>query len=388
MQNASCKFVGSTGSSTGQNPFLAGKGQQSTRLGQKKFGKAKEEKRSPSTNRGKSDATDATEAIEAATPTQGTDIKVAEEHDELMELEQKADADKKRHKAAIDGNEAADGIKKQEAEEINVDFEHLLEKERQKRRDVEDTVDELKSEIGFQRETLARTSFTLGKVVTANLQVAERADAVTIYVVKKKQEKARQFFEAYKSLQQLVTKEQSMVAVSNNGPMLHITITGPEQVRDSMTAIKEWQRRSGIEAAVFKGKSVVTQMLELPIRAAYNTMLSVMGLDSNAAREAGLNTCWLDYEKKWSITHADKAIIRGKCNVADLESEVHINMEDFDEAAAAEVISKMKNFAAADRFGPLFELSFSRLEKFGLEQYGRQPRPGGKGGGGKGSGKY
>ena len=80
----------------------------------------------------------------------------------------------------------------------------MLEKERQKRRDVEDNLDELKSELGWQRETLAKTSFALGKVIQSSLQSAERADAVTVYIVKKKQEKARAFLEAYKSLQQMV----------------------------------------------------------------------------------------------------------------------------------------------------------------------------------------
>ena len=69
-----------------------------------------------------------------------------------------------------------------------------------------------------------------------------------------------------------------------------------------------------------------------------------------------------------------------------LTSEVHINMESFKEDGAKELIELMKQFAARDRFGSLLELSFMRLEKFGLEAFGRQPRQGG--GKGKGSGKY
>jgi hypothetical protein len=223
-------------------------------------------------------------------------------------------------------------------------------------------------------------------VVSANLQLAERQDAVTIYVIKKKQEKNRDFFEAYKSLQTLVLKEASLVAVTNNGPMLNVLVSGPEQVRQSMDIVKEWQRKANVDCAVFKGKSTITQMIELPVRAAYNAMLAMLGLDSRSAREAGLSTCWLDHEKKWSITHEGSAVIRGRCNLDYLESEVHINMEKFEESGAKQLTTSMKNFAASDRFGPLFELSFSKVEKFNsTDQYGRQPRAGGKG---KGKGNF
>ena len=390
------KFTASASNTTGQNPFLAGKGQveNAKMVKNAKFGKAaKEEKRSPSSHRGKGVVAEETttsklcdtEAIEAATPTQGSEL----------DLEAKAEADKKRHKSAIDGNDndgteadekMAEVIKqqqKQEGEGENTDFTVLLEKERQKRRDVEDSMDELKSELGWQREALARATHSLSKVINSSLQTAERTDQVTIYIAKKKQEKARAFFEAYKSLQQLVIKEAEMVAISNNGPMLQITVAGPEHVRDAMQKVKDWEKRSGIEAAVFKGKTVLSQMLELPIRASFNAMLGIMKLDNRAAREAGLSTAWLDYDKKWSIVHSDRQIIRGVCSLDTLTSEVHINMEAFQESGANELVEGIKQFAARDRFGSLLELSFMRVDKFNGEAYGRQPRP--KGGG---KGKY
>ena len=78
----SIKFTASGSSSTGHNPLLVKMTQ---------FGKgAKEEKRSPSTQRVKTAAAGKLceeDAIEAATPTQGVELNLAE----------KAEADKKRH---------------------------------------------------------------------------------------------------------------------------------------------------------------------------------------------------------------------------------------------------------------------------------------------------
>ena len=115
-------------------------------------------------------------------------------------------------------------------------------------------------------------------------------------------------------------------------------------------------------------------------------MLTIMNLDSRSAREAGLNTAWLDYEKKWGILHADRLIIRGICSLDELQSDIHINMDAFQDSGADELIGLMKDFAKRDRFGPLLEFSFAKVDKFGAEVYGRQPRQGG--GKGKGIGKY
>ena len=58
-------------------------------------------------------------------------------------------------------------------------------------------------------------------------------------------------------------------------------------------------------------------------------------------------------------------------------------MEHLEESGATDIIAKMKSFEASDRFGALFEMSYSRVELFaGGEPWGRQPR----GGGGKGKG--
>jgi hypothetical protein len=404
------KFVSSSSASTGQNAIL-GKGTATASLVNKKFGKPKEERKSPSIERGKgrevsvepaakADTADGEWTIEgharlmglgalvpavpAAQPgdaTQGC-TQADSNADELMELERKADDDKKRHRAVIDGGVKAD--KDEDEDEKTVQsWKKELEVEKEKRRDLADSLDDLKREVGYQREAAARASHTLGKVVNAGLQQAERNDQVTVFVIKKKQERAKAFFDAYKQLQALVVKDAALVSVTNNGPMLSVMVAGPEHVRDSINTLREWQRKAGIEAAIFRGKSTLTQMMELPIRAAYQAMISILKIDSRAARDHGLNTNWLDAEKKWAITHNGSPIIRGKCNISELESEVHLSMEHLEESGATDIIAKMKSFEASDRFGALFEMSYSRVERFaGGEPWGRQPR----GGGGKGKG--
>ena len=162
--------------------------------------------------------------------------------------------------------------------------------------------------------------------------------------------------------------------------MLNVLVAGPEHVRDSISTLRDWQKKSSIEAAIFKGKSKLTQIMELPIRAAYQAMISVLRIDARAARETGLNTNWLDAEKRWAITMNGAAIIRGRTNISELESEVNISMEHFEDGGAKEIIEKMKTFEATDRFGALCEISYARVERFaGGEQWGRQPRSGGKG---------
>ena len=169
-------------------------------------------------------------------------------------------------------------------------------------------------------------------------------------------------------------KDPVLVAVSNNGPMLSILVVGPDSIRDAISTIKRRQKRAGIEAAVFKGKSTLTQIVELPIRAAHQAMLAMLKIESRAAREAGLNTSWLDNGRRWSISLNGAPLIRGKTDVAQLETEVHISLEHFELAGAEEVFNSMKEFEKKDRFGSLCEISYSKVEKFLGDHWGRQAK--------------
>ena len=57
-----------------------------------------------------------------------------------------------------------------------------------------------------------------------------------------------------------------------------------------------------------------------------------------------------------------------------LEAEVHISLEAFEYTAAAEAIASMKTFAKNNRFGSLFEVCYSNVERFQRETWGRQKR--------------
>ena len=154
--------------------------------------------------------------------------------------------------------------------------------------------------------------------------------------------------------------------------MICVQVSGPEYIRDGVSAIKEWQRKSNTDAAVFEGKSTLTQMLELPIRSAYRAMLRMMSADSRSARDKGLATNWLDQEKRWSISRNGTSIIRGKADMQNLEAEVHISLEHFEYTAAEQIIKAMKDFERNDRFGSLLECSYSNVERFQGDSWGRQ----------------
>jgi hypothetical protein len=388
------KFVPSSSSATGQNAIL-GKGNGAPNLVQGKFGKAKAEK-SPSVERlAKQEvAATAAEAAAAADIVAGDNVDrfgatpghtqaVPLEVDDLMSLEQKAADDAKRHKRAIEGDVGK--TKEEEAAAELWSWRKDLDLEQQKRRDLEDQLDDLKLEVGYNREACAKTTHVVGKMLIAQLQEAEKNDQTTIMVVKKRSEKMRAFFESYKALQNVAAKEAIIVSVANNGPMVSVKVVAPEKIREAMTILHNWQRSENLEVAVFRGKTSLTQMLELPIRGAHRAMLNQMNMDARGAKEAGLSTCWMDQDKRWSICFNGIPHIRGQMSVETLDAEIFVSLEFFIEQGAEQVVADIKKFEADDRNGCIFEQSFKKLDLFSksgpnVHNWGRQSKGGGKGG--------
>ena len=81
--------------------------------------------------------------------------------------------------------------------------------------------------------------------------------------------------------------------------MLSITVVGPGFVREAVSTVRKWQQQEKIEAAVFKGKTTLTQMLEMPVRGAHAAVLELLKTDNAGGKQQGLHTNWLDHEKKW-----------------------------------------------------------------------------------------
>ena len=79
-----------------------------------------------------------------------------------------ADAD-----AAAEANTGSDERMEVKKQADDVDFDLLLEKERRKRREIEDAVDKMKDEISWQ--ALAKSTYSLGRV-KFSLQSEERRD--------------------------------------------------------------------------------------------------------------------------------------------------------------------------------------------------------------------
>lgn len=62
-------------------------------------------------------------------------------------------------------------------------------------------------------------------------------------------------------------------------------------------------------------------------------MLKLMGCDTRAANEKGLETCWPDNQQHWSITLNGDMLIRGRMKAEVLKQEIHISMKHFEKDA-------------------------------------------------------
>ena len=105
-------------------------------------------------------------------------------------------------------------------------------------------------------------------------------------------------------------------------------------------------------------------MLELPIRACYNGIVKMLGGDSRSAKDKGLETNWMDFEKRWSITLQGKMLVRGRCNMERLEAEIHVSLAELQYEAAVELEQSIKQYEKTDRYGSLLEIICSKAERF------------------------
>jgi len=377
-------MVASSSEDTGQNPGLARLKSASSSGGIKaaevaapvikgKFDKPKRETKSPSLERRKEEDGKLCDedAIEAATPTQGLTQSLTQAME--VQLEDQAALDKQKHEKAVFGSDG---------NAVDDSWKEALEKEKSKRHDVEDSVDMLRKEQTEQRDDICKTMHVVGKLAAASLQNAEKSDGITIFVIKKKQQNTRSYFEAYKNLQKLVAENKKLVSAANIGPLVTVKVAGPEFIREALDSIKEWARKEAVEAAIFRGKNALTQMMELPIRSSHNALVKLIGDgDSRRAKEAGLATNWPDFDRKWSISMGEKVLVRGKFDLEKLEASVDINMTEANAAQAKQIKDTIRHFEGTDRFGSLFEICISNVDKFGHgSNWGRVKK-------GKGAGK-
>lgn len=378
-------MVASSGDETGQNAILgklkgAAAGSSDLKATEiappkirGKFDKvAKRESKSPSLDR-QTNLCDE-EAVNAAAPTPGHTQAAAEAEASLTQaMEIQLENDKQKHDDFINNKE-------EDTEERDY-VKRQLEKEKEKRRDVEDSVDMLRREQAGQRDDICKTMHVVKKMATASLQDAEKDDGVTVFVIKKKTQNTRGFFEAYKNLQKMVADNNKLVSSANVGPLVTVKVAGPDFVRQALDLIKDWAKREAVEAAIFRGKNSLTQMMELPIRASFNALVKISGGgNTQVAREAGLTTNWPDLEKKWSISMGANVLVRGLVDLDNLQANVDINLDGMDEAAAKQVKDSIRHYESTDRFGSLFEVHIKNIPKFGGgSNWGRVRKGGGKG---------
>jgi hypothetical protein len=63
------------------------------------------------------------------------------------------------------------------------------------------------------------------------------------------------------------------------------------------------------------GAGVTSHRLELPMRAGFPAILKVFETDPKGAQEKGVNTGWLDSNRRWSKTSNGAAVIRGRSKI-------------------------------------------------------------------------
>jgi len=397
-------MVESTAEETGQNPILSKlRGAPSSSAGgadlkasevappkiKSKFEKPKHEKKSPSAERGSKLCDE--EAVNAASPTPGLTPDSTQSLTQAMEIQLEQDRQKHAETVGTGAGDTGDRIKVDDAEtkiteDDEFNFNLLLEKEKEKRREIEDDVDTIRKEQSGQRDDIVKTMHVVSKLASASLQDAERKDGVTIFIIKKKLQGTKAYFDAYRNLQKLVTEKQILISAANNGPLITVKVAGPDFIRPGLDLVKEWSNRENLQAAIFRGKSTITQMMELPIRASFSALVQIAGGGNvQVAREAGLVTNWPDNEKKWSICLADKVLVRGLSDLDTLQTNVDINQDAMDEAAVKQLKQGIRQFEQADRFGSLLEINICSITKFGGGSNWGKVRKGGGKGKGKGS---
>ena len=74
----------------------------------------------------------------------------------------------------------------------------------------------------------------------------------------------------------MVADNNKLVSSANVGPLVTVKVAGPDFVRQALDLIKDWAKREAVEAAIFRGKNSLTQMMELPICASFNALVVLL----------------------------------------------------------------------------------------------------------------
>lgn len=123
-------------------------------------------------------------------------------------------------------------------------------------------------------------------------------------------------------------------------------------------------------AAVFKGESAATNMVECPVQMIRNALLHAVDVPPGEAEGKGYSTCWPDLNKKWCICKHDVVSAHGDFNSDQFERHIEIPSQQVNVALTDAVMNSIRSSNIQRRDKSLVALSITAghyLMKSGVE---------------------
>ena len=193
--------------------------------------------------------------------------------------------EKRRHEAALEGEEEQMGM------------DERLDEERKKRWKIEDDVEALRRGVDHLQIKVDKTAKALGKVLGTMQREAELKDSKVIMIVKKKAMSMREFYTSFEKFQEFLAKDEKVLEIASAGPLWQVTTRMPTQTQATFDKIKSWAREKHSDGiAAFRGKTAITTVRQNDAKIAHNSAIEALGLPFG--RDSGLATAWHDREGK------------------------------------------------------------------------------------------
>ena len=259
-----------------------------------------------------------------------------------------------------------------------------LEREREKRRKLEDEMERLENKFKDLAARTARNEHTLAKTVSALLNEPEKTDQLVVMCVKKKACKMGEMYGPRGATKDKFETDMLAVPgafqVCTAGPIWCIKVSCGSRMQAVLDSAKHWEATNLRNSlSIFKGKSQLTQMKESPCRLTYSALMDFRQVGKGEGKSQGYKTNWPDMDGKWGITHDERQIVRGIICQRTMTATVVVDKQSFeDEQRGKDFIDVIRRREMQDRLGCLFPIEATLSDLVG-EDYGRNTKGSGKG---------
>ena len=139
----------------------------------------------------------------------------------------------------------------------------------------------------------------------------------------------------------------------------------PSQVMRVNDKIKSWvaQKLSG-ECAAFRGKSLLAQLKETPIKLCFQQVATNDGVEKGGSKAAGYSTQWPSPDGKWSITKGGRCMVRGQIHLNSVTCPVEISTLNNGGEEKSKALVAIIMRAEEDRIGSLLPMTFTFTDAF------------------------